>query len=156
MPLLFWFDLFLEARAEILFVDLVTLKGHFEINWPLELLHNTYQSISSIFNSGLLGNKGIPRNDNAVKKCWRTFQPPKAATDMDQLHTDFRKSETSKNIKNQNNIIWTPSKVVLICKSRRVWLLEKTQKGYSLLSDLFTNFVLSFLSTYAYVQMPTF
>ena len=39
---MFWFDLFLEARAEILtkislvlLVDLKTPKGDFEINWPL-------------------------------------------------------------------------------------------------------------------------
>ena len=38
----FWFDIILEARAEIFikflllfFVDLKTPKGHFEINWPL-------------------------------------------------------------------------------------------------------------------------
>ena len=42
--LLFWFDLFLEARAEILekivgfLGDLKSPKGHFEINWPLSLL----------------------------------------------------------------------------------------------------------------------
>ena len=42
ITLLFWFDLFLEARAEILYnkfvgflVDWKTPKGHFEINWPL-------------------------------------------------------------------------------------------------------------------------
>ena len=42
VPLFFWFDLFLEARAEILwknFVgflgDLKTPKVHFKINWPL-------------------------------------------------------------------------------------------------------------------------
>ena len=42
MPLIFWFNLFLEARAEILtkislvfLVDLKTPKRHFEINWPL-------------------------------------------------------------------------------------------------------------------------
>jgi hypothetical protein len=39
--LIFWFDLLLEARAEILeknsifFGDLKTLKGHSKINWPL-------------------------------------------------------------------------------------------------------------------------
>ena len=38
----FWFDLFLEARAEILkkivgfLVETMTPKEHFEINWPLE------------------------------------------------------------------------------------------------------------------------
>ena len=42
ITLLFWFDLILEARVEILtkislvfLVDLVTPKEHFEINWPL-------------------------------------------------------------------------------------------------------------------------
>ena len=41
MPLFFWFDLFLEARVEIMeknvgFVeDFKTPKGHFKINWPL-------------------------------------------------------------------------------------------------------------------------
>ena len=45
--LLFWFDLFLEARAEILekkFIDfledLKTPKGHIEIKWPLRTLHS--------------------------------------------------------------------------------------------------------------------
>ena len=38
VPLFFWFDLFLEARAEILekiLVQTITPKGHFEITWPL-------------------------------------------------------------------------------------------------------------------------
>ena len=42
MKIIFWFDLFLEARAEILekkivvfWGDLKTPKGHFEINWHL-------------------------------------------------------------------------------------------------------------------------
>ena len=42
MPLFFWFDLFLEARAEILekillffLEDLKTPKEHFKIIWPL-------------------------------------------------------------------------------------------------------------------------
>ena len=40
LTLLFWFDLFLEARAEILekislvFGRFEDTKGHFEINWP--------------------------------------------------------------------------------------------------------------------------
>ena len=40
LTLLFWFDLFLEARAEILekiSEDLKTRKGHFDINWPLDV-----------------------------------------------------------------------------------------------------------------------
>ena len=51
MPLIFWFDLFLEARAEILgkidgfLEEVLTPKGHFEIYWPL--LHNHVQK--SIF-----------------------------------------------------------------------------------------------------------
>ena len=45
----FWFDLFLEARAEILkkilgiLVQMMTLKGHFEINWPLETVKSTVE-----------------------------------------------------------------------------------------------------------------
>ena len=42
LTLLFWFDLFLEAKAEILekkivgFLEEVLIpKGYFEINWPL-------------------------------------------------------------------------------------------------------------------------
>ena len=42
LRLLFWFDLFLEARAEILGKRLLGFwkapKGHFEINWPLTTL----------------------------------------------------------------------------------------------------------------------
>ena len=44
---IFWFDLFLEARAEILkkkivgfLVETMTPKGHFEINWPLDVVKN--------------------------------------------------------------------------------------------------------------------
>ena len=43
LTLLFWFYLFLKARAEILekislffLVELKIPKGHFEINWPLD------------------------------------------------------------------------------------------------------------------------
>ena len=42
--ILFWFNFFLEARAEFLknfvgiLVQMMTLKGHFEINWPLHML----------------------------------------------------------------------------------------------------------------------
>ena len=49
MPLFFWFDLFLEAKAEILekislvfLEDLKTPKGHFKINWPLSALYFIY------------------------------------------------------------------------------------------------------------------
>ena len=56
LTLLFWFELFLEARAEILskslqefrwffWGDLKTAKGHFEINWPLEMIQ-CYPKIS--------------------------------------------------------------------------------------------------------------
>ena len=44
----FWFDLFLEARAEILkkivgiLVETMTPKGHFKINWPLGNSENKF------------------------------------------------------------------------------------------------------------------
>ena len=58
MPLFYWFHLFLEARAEILekkfvffFWDFKTRKGHFEINWHLDLPINSSWSLSSCFKS---------------------------------------------------------------------------------------------------------
>ena len=48
----FLFDLFLEAREEILeknllgfLEDLKTPKWHFEINWPLEVLHPRMENL---------------------------------------------------------------------------------------------------------------
>jgi hypothetical protein len=35
MLLFFWYDLFLEARAEILEKITLAPKGDFKINWPL-------------------------------------------------------------------------------------------------------------------------
>ena len=51
LTLLFWFDLFSEARAEILEIiswlflgDLKTPKGHFKITWPLVTMNCIYVS----------------------------------------------------------------------------------------------------------------
>ena len=45
--MLLWFNLFLEARAETLkknligiLVQTMTVKGHFEINWPVKSTKN--------------------------------------------------------------------------------------------------------------------
>ena len=55
MPLFFWFDLFLEARTEILkkkpigfLVETMAPKRHFEINWPLKWHHQMLISVGLI------------------------------------------------------------------------------------------------------------
>ena len=65
MPLFFWFDLFLEARAEILkgfLVKTMASKRLFEINWPLQL----WTEKVDIRNFSYRQNR-IPQ------KVWKTF-----------------------------------------------------------------------------------
>ena len=55
MPLFFWFDLFLEARAEILGKKIIvflgylrTEKRYFEINWPLMTSWGDFTSLHAM------------------------------------------------------------------------------------------------------------
>ena len=69
----FWFDLFLEARAEILkkillvhiLVKTMTPKGHFEINWPLTSINFQliYLEGSSILIGGACWAKAFSNSD---------------------------------------------------------------------------------------------
>ena len=84
--LIFLFDLFLEAKAEILekislffLEDLETTKGHFKINWPLEVVlegagdgdccvGDSFASFASFFN-----------NDNSVFMDFGSMTVPKSS-----------------------------------------------------------------------------
>ncbi len=91
LTLLFWFDLFLEARAEILtkislfFVQFEdnkrtfrNSKGHFEINWPLSLAIPAGSFLSSTLTSLINGHARLFFTRTKIHPthwCWFSILP---------------------------------------------------------------------------------
>ena len=78
VPLFFWFDLFLEARAEILkkivgfLVQTMTPKSPFEINWPVYHFNFCQKKLNKvIFEKYFRLRTRSMKHSNTTPRCWR-------------------------------------------------------------------------------------